>query len=179
MLIRGWFVWKGARVFCFYSIWIDLYILYLLVIILSDARSSSIGKGVGALTIGTWVRIPGPPKTLMLFFLTYSHAGFRDDAHHAPQISKRQMSTCTNPVVRGEWSQYSNQYIPWTIKKGQTNWQLHGPQNSKLTSVLGQHPLWFILLLILFSSLFNYFTNYYYYYLINSQINYFHNKLKN
>ena len=25
-------------------------------------------------SIGTWVRIPGPPKTLMLFFLTYSHA---------------------------------------------------------------------------------------------------------
>ena len=67
---------KSWRVFHNFNILIDVYILFLLVIIIMNKRASRSGKQVDGKAIGTWVRIPGPPKTLILFFLIYSRAEF-------------------------------------------------------------------------------------------------------
>ena len=95
----------------------------MLYIPLTKKQRSRVGKTGVSLSIGTWVRIPGPPKTLSNFFSRYSHAALQAWIIKCPQISMCQVASGQDPKARFEHPPYSLVNKHAGNHKGQTGWR--------------------------------------------------------
>ena len=124
-------------------------------------------------SIGTWVRIPGPPKTLILFFFTYLHA--------ASQVMsiiylKHPSAMWLQAQIQGSWvndHHTLSQHAPWRIRKVKSRLEQLGFKFPNVPPNWASTPLGLFSFFSLYFP-FNYFTiNYYYYYYLINQINFF------
>ena len=92
---------------------------------ISKAREWLSGKAQGWVSLGTWVRIPGPPPFLILFSIPSSYAARTPGVHHTPIIHTCHMATEGNPKVEflgAPWASVNadtrdqkSQKRPWNI----------------------------------------------------------------
>ena len=124
-------------------------------IILTNKHIGSDGKRIVAKSLGTWVRISGPPKMLIIIFLQIFQWISRYEDHHAPQESTCQMAFRPNLVVMNEGSPWSQVNARIANHKGQTGWTPMGLKNCQIHTLFRPTPPWvFLYILFLFSYLF-------------------------
>ena len=74
-----------------------------------NKRASRSGKNVGGKAIGTWVRIPGPPKIIIPFFLMCSYA---DSKVVSTMCFRSQHAKW--PLSQIPWPRWKDYHGPWS-----------------------------------------------------------------
>ena len=119
------------------------------------------------MTSGTWVRIPGPPNKLFLFFLHTIVCRLQRIVHHIPPATSCHVATIINPMVRMEAHhilQSTNRHLIQKVNEGLMFLGLRFPnkppfwaQNPPLVHSFFLFILYFLVYLLII------FSNYYYY----------------
>ena len=153
---------------CVHHIYL-FHILYLLIIIITNAGKWLSGWCAGCVSLGPGFDSQVHPNNCFLFFLTRSYAGYpKRPTMHPKYPGAKWLQAC---IQRPRVSDYHapSQHVPQAISKVKAGLHINGP-DFQSTPPKGPAPPWF-LYYFLFLFPFNLFINYYYYqYLINKLI---------